>query len=154
MEEPNLLKKSRVAEFSRPGLNPVYDVLKTFEKQSSKASPEETFNAHLNLLKKCSELGDCSAWKNQLPFISELAKAAGIDPESDLNLKVRLKQMELSLLFNAGKQALHRAKLEEKKATEAQMENNETAARQLFEKAQKLSQVGKELHDRLMDQMV
>lgn len=96
-------------------------------------------------LERCAEAGDLVAWKKN----KEAAQEAGLDLAKDLETQVRVKQMELTLYMRATKFAHQNATNTEKRALEAQISNQGDQARQLFQRAQKFSDLASHLTQHL-----
>ncbi len=131
-------KKSYISEFTNPGSRPEKDFL--VSQLKTEKAPQK-LEVELRKLQKCSEGGDLAGWKTHLaPFL---------EIELDLETRVRLKQMELTLFVRASKVARQQAVYAEKKATDAQMADNVDQARQLFQRAQKFNELATYLTDQL-----
>jgi|SRR5262245_45921211 len=108
-------------------------------------TPHQIFRSQIRLLEKAAEAGDIRSWQENSAPLAKLASAAGIDLAQDLETRVTLKKIELSLLMNAHKKASTQAKALEKQATEIQIAGDLNAAKELFAKAQKLNTLALQL---------
>lgn len=144
----NEIKKENVIFVDRqPTPNAFFATLAAVQKQST---PLHKFKSQMRLLEKASEIGDIRGWQEKLQNLNNLGKEAGIDPSTDLETRIQLKKLELTLLFNAEKRAREQARQTEKKATEAQMGNQPELARELLAKAQKLTRLAGQIQDQLL----
>lgn len=144
----NEIKKENVIFVDRqPTPNAFFATLAAVQRQTT---PLQRFKSEIRLLEKVSERGDIRGWQEKLSNLNNLGKEAGIDPATDLETRVQLKKMELTLLLNAEKRARVEARQNEKKAAEAQMGNQPELARELLAKAQKLNRLVQQIEGQLL----
>src|SRR5215467_10619906 len=120
----------------------------TLAETSKIQTPHQIFRAQIRIVEKAAEAGDIRGWQENSAPLATLASAAGIDMQ-DLEIRVQLKKIELSLLMNAQKKASTQAKGLEKQATELQIAGDVNAAKDLFAKAQKLIALSLQLKGQL-----
>jgi hypothetical protein len=112
-------------------------------------TPNQIFRAQIRLVEKAAEAGDIRGWQENSASLATLASDAGIDLTQDLEIRVQLKKIELSLLMNAQRKASSQAKGLEKQATELQIAGDVNGAKDLFAKAQKLITLSLQLKGQL-----
>lgn len=137
-------------EFNRPGMNPFMEVLSTALSSRREATPLQKLNAYFKQMEKVADAGDIRAWQEKLPQVDALVRAADMDAIRELEVKVQIKKLELTLLLKAGKRALEEAKLTEKKANEAELIEDAVSSQELKQKAHKLERLGSQLHQQLL----
>ena len=138
------------AELERPGMNVFMEMLSESFSKPKDLTPIMRFRDHFRKLEKCAQAGDIPGWQALQQELPALAEAVSIDLESDLETKVRLRQIELTLLLKAGHRALREAELSEKEATEAQVSDDPEKGQALLTKAQRLHRLGQQLHNQLL----
>src|SRR4030095_13975158 len=131
----------------KPAANAFFATLA--EKTQSVQTPHQIFRSQIRLLERAAEAGDIRSWQENSAPVAKLAASAGIDMAKDLEVRVQLKKIELSLLMNAHKKASTQAKSVEKQAAELQIAGNATAAKDFFAKARKLSTLATQLQTQL-----
>lgn len=134
----------------KPAANPFFTALANYRVHSNEPTPLHRLRSHLRLLEKCAERGDVRGWQTNLSRVNELAGEASIDAARDLSLRVQLKKMEFTLLFQAFKNAKAQITLHEKQAAEAQVAADAQKAQELLAKAQKLSRLAEQLEKQLL----
>jgi len=134
-------------------MNPFMDVLSTSMNQEKAASPLQKFHAQLAKLERSALTGDISGWQKLHPTVTEKMTELNMSPEKELDFQVKLKQLEMSLMLKAGQRALRESKECEKKAADAQIEDNEEEASELFTRAQRLSRLSEQLHEQLRENL-
>src|SRR4030095_4773918 len=119
------------------------------EGRNNVQTPSQVFRTQIRLLEKAAEAGDIRNWQYNSAPLAKLASLAGIELNQDLEIRVQLKKIELSLLMNAHKKASTQATSLEKQATELQITGDANSAKDLFNKAQKLSALANQLQNQL-----
>jgi hypothetical protein len=114
-------------------------------------TPLHRCNAQIKLLETAAAHGDFKAWQGALPVVLDLAKEAGMNPSEHLELRVRLKKLELDLLLSGQKRAELKAKNLEKQGLEAQMGSDAASAKDFLMKAQKLSQLAQQIEAQILE---
>jgi hypothetical protein len=74
-----------------------------------------------------------------------------MNPSEHLELRVRLKKLELDLLLSGQKRAELKAKNLEKQGLEAQMGSDAASAKDFLMKAQKLSQLAQQIEAQILE---
>ena len=143
-------KKGPNPEFAKPGMNTFMDLLSENFSQAKESTPIQKFHDHLRGMERRAQAGDIPGWQRFQNQFTVLADAANIDLEECLETKVRVRQIELTLLLKAGERALREAEKNEKEAAEAQVADEPEKGRILLAKAQKLIRLGHQLHDQLL----
>jgi len=75
----------------------------------------------LRQMRKIAETGNIVGFQRGFQQFRTLAEKSGVDLERDLETRVALKQMELTLLMAAAKRALAHEKLNQQQANEAEV---------------------------------
>ena len=148
--EANMMDMGPSPEFEKPGINTFMDLLAESFSQGKEPSPLIQFRDHFRKMENCARAGDIPGWQRLQADLPTLAEAANIDLLDCLETKVRVRQIELTLLLKAGERALREAERSEKAAAEAQVAEDHEKGQTLLTKAQKLSRLGQQLHDQLL----
>ena len=145
-----IFKMTFKPELEKPGMNTFVDMLSEHFAQDKSATPVQMFHDHFRKMEKCARAGDIPGWRGLHQELSDLAAVVQVDLEEDLDIMVRIHQIELTLLLKAGHRALREAKLNEKEATQAQIAEEHEKGQTLMAKAQKLQRLGTQLHNQLL----
>ena len=70
-----------------------------------------------------------------------------------LEVQVEIKQLELTLILKASKQAHQQSQVESKRAKEAELVDNTSASREHWQRAQKLKRIGEHFQEQLQVQV-
>jgi len=134
----------------KPTAHPLFASLSAYEVGSKEKTPAEKFQMQMSDLEKVAMAGDLKAWQERFPLVTQSAKEASVDPAKDLNIRVQLKKLELTVMLQAAGKAQITAKHLEAKATQAQMKKDVDQSKKLFTQAQRLSRLAQELQNQLM----
>jgi len=99
----------------------------------------------LRQMRKIAESGNLLGFQKQFQQFQAWAQSRGFDLNQDIETRVALKQMELTLLMTAAKRAFGQEKILEQKGTEAEVEGNEGNAVEYYQKAKRFGQMAHSL---------
>lgn len=140
-------------EFQGFGLNPFLEVLETRFQKEAAPKPIQSFHHKFKQLERAAQGGDLKAWQAMVPELKALAAAAGMEWEENLDLQVKLQQLELGLLLQAGKMAQRKAASMEKQAERDQIKAPPSQANPLYQQAKRYHQLGEQLFNQLRNKM-
>ncbi|HCU25694.1 MAG TPA: hypothetical protein DF383_11820 [Deltaproteobacteria bacterium] len=148
MSMPQQVKDIQI-EFAKPGLNPFLTVFEAHRAQKSELSPLQKLHGKLKVLEKIAEAGEFQQWQEKASEVLALSEEVHDDEIRRLEVQVQIKKFELTLFFNAGKQAHRRAQSAERQAVEAELTENTTASREHWAQAQKWKRLSEYFQEKL-----
>jgi len=135
-------------EFIKPGLNPFFTALASSQSQPKTITPVQALREGMRRLEKLAEAGDVRAFQLARPEVLKLSEAVHSDGMKRLEIQVQTKTYECTLLLNASKGLLQKAKIAERQAKEAEL-INQANCRELWANAQKFQKLGEHFQQKL-----
>jgi len=99
----------------------------------------------LRQMRRIAETGNIIGFQRGFQQFQNIAAKHGVDLEQDLETRVALMQMQLTLLMSAAKRALANEKLNQQQATAAEVLEDEGAAAAHAEKAKHFGEMAQNL---------
>ncbi len=138
------------SETEEPRMNPFFAALAASQERGGILTPTHSFHSRMNELQQAAEAGDISEWQERLQEVQEAKEEMGFEGLRELELRVQIKKMEMTLLLQASQNSLFQASMEEQNALLAEQNGEAGEAQAHRNKAQKLQRLGKQLQDQLL----